>query len=133
LVVAGGDLVAAGEPAPGEPWRIGIRHPDRPDRVVAVLRARDLAVATSGHYERGEHIRDARTGLVATGLRSVTVIGPALALADAYATAAFAMGEPGLAWVARQAGFGAVWVTAADRLVWTPVADGLLDREPPVS
>jgi thiamine biosynthesis lipoprotein len=132
-VVAGGDLVAAGEPEPGEPWRIGIRHPDRADRVAGVLRVRDLAVATSGQYERGEHIVDGRTGRVATGLRSVTVVGPTLALADAYATAAFAMGEPGIAWVARHAGFGAVGITDMDRVIWTSLADELRDREAPVS
>jgi len=132
-LVAGGDLVAAGEPEPGEPWRIGIRHPDRTDRVAGVLRVRGMAVATSGHYERGDHIRDGRTGKVATGLRSVTVVGPTLALADAFATAVFAMGEPGIAWVARQAGFGAVGITEADRVISTPVANELLDRDAAVS
>jgi thiamine biosynthesis lipoprotein len=128
-VVAGGDLVAAGEPEPGRPWRIGIRHPDREDRVAAVLRVRDLAVATSGLYERGAHIRDPHTGLVPGGLRSLTVIGPTLAIADAYATAAFAMGEAGIAWVAGQSGFGGVGVTAAGRLVWTPLAHDILARD----
>ena len=59
-------------------------------------------------------------------LVSVTVVGPTLALADAYATAAFAMGEPGIAWVDRQPGFGALAITRDDRVVWTPVVDELL-------
>lgn len=92
-VVAGGDLVAAGEPEPGRPWRIGIRHPDDGTTVAAVLGVRDLAVATSGLYERGGHIRDPHTGAVPTGLRSLTVVGPTLAAADAFATAGFAMGR----------------------------------------
>jgi thiamine biosynthesis lipoprotein len=128
-VVAGGDLVAAGEPEPGRPWRIGIRHPDRVDRVAGVLRVRDLAVATSGLYERGDHIRDPHTGLVPDGMRSLTVVGPTLALADAYATAGFAMGERGIAWVGRQPGFGAMGITAADRVVWTPLVHDLLDLD----
>ncbi len=132
-VNAGGDLVALGEPSPGVPWRIGIRHPDHADRVAAVLGVRDLAVATSGLYERGGHIVDPRTGNVPSALRSVTVVGPSLALADAYATAVFVMGEAGLDWVARQPGFGGVAITAADRLVWTELADGLLDRAAPVA
>lgn len=127
-VVAGGDLVAVGEPAPGEPWRIGVRHPALEACVAAVLRVRDLAVATSGTYERGEHIVDGRTGEPARGLRSLTVVGPALALADAYATAGFAMGEPGIAWVARQPGYGALGITDDERIVWTPVVDDLLER-----
>ena len=132
-VNAGGDLLALGEPEPGAPWRIGIRHPDHADKVAAVLRVRDLAVATSGLYERGAHIVDPRTGTVPTGLRSVTVVGPTLALADAYATAAFAMGEPGLTWVDAQPGFGALAITSDDRLVWTAMIDALLDRHATVA
>jgi thiamine biosynthesis lipoprotein len=132
-VNAGGDLLAIGEATPGEPWRIGIRHPDDPGRVAAVLRIRDLAVATSGLYERGAHIVDPRTGGVPAGLRSMTVVGPTLALADAYATATFVMAEEGAAWVARQPGYAAIAITAADRLVWTELADGLLDRHATVA
>ncbi len=127
-VVAGGDLVALGEPEPGRPWRIGVRHPDREDRVAAVMLVRDLAVATSGLYERGEHIVDPHTGAVPRELRSLTVVGPTLALADAYATGAFAMGERGIAWVGRQPGFGALGITADDRVIWTDLVDALLDR-----
>jgi thiamine biosynthesis lipoprotein len=128
-VLAGGDLIAAGEPEPGRSWRIGIRHPDDPMAVAAVLRVRDLAVATSGLYERGDHIVDPHTGTVPRGLRSMTVVGPTLALADAYATAAFAMGESGLPWVARQPAFGALAITERDRVIWTPLVDTLLDTD----
>lgn len=128
-VIAGGDLVAAGEPEPGRPWRIGIRHPDDATAVAAVLSVRDLAVATSGLYERGGHIVNPHTGAVPRGLRSMTVVGPTLALADAYATAAFAMGEAGIAWVAGQPGFGALAITDRDRVVWTPLVDALLDTQ----
>ena len=124
-VVAGGDLVAVGEPEPGRPWRIGIRHPDDETKVAAVLRVRDLAVATSGLYERGAHIRDPHTREVPTGLRSITVVGPTLAIADAFATAGFAMGEAGIEWVGRQPGFGALGITASDRVRWTALVDGL--------
>ncbi len=83
------------------------------------------AVATSALYERGGHIRDPHTGRVPSGLRSLTVVGPSLAMADAFATAAFAMGEPGIAWVARQDGYGALGITEDDRVVWTPLAEEL--------
>lgn len=126
-VVAGGDLVALGEPEPGRAWRVGIRHPDDATQVAAVLLVRDLAVATSGLYERGVHIRDPHTGAAPTGLRSLTVVGPDLATADAFATAGFAMGEAGIAWVARQPGFGALGITDDGRTVWTPLVDGLVD------
>ncbi len=125
-VTAGGDLVAAGQPEPGRPWRIGIQHPGVPDRVAAVLGVSGRAVATSGLYERGGHIRDPHTGDVPTALRSMTVVGPSLAIADGFATAAFAMGERGVAWVAGQPGFGALAITSDDRVTWSAMIDGLL-------
>jgi FAD:protein FMN transferase len=127
-VVAGGDLVAFGEADAGRAWRVGVRHPDREDRVAAVLLVRDLAVATSGLYERGDHIVDPHTGAVPRGLCSLTVVGPTLAMADAYATGAFAMGERGIAWVGAQPGFGALGITAGDRVVWTDLVEDLLDH-----
>jgi thiamine biosynthesis lipoprotein len=122
----GGDVLARGEPEPGRPWRVGIRHPEQVDAVARVLAVRDLAVATSGAYERGDHIRDPRTGAAPTGLLSVTVVGPSLTWADVYATTAFAMGDAGPAWVATHAGYGALAITADRRLVWTPLVEPLL-------
>jgi FAD:protein FMN transferase len=92
LIDAGGDVVLRGT------WRAGIRHPFERDKLAAAITVSDCAVATSGAYERGPHILDPRTGRPATGLDSVTVIGPDLATADAYATAAFVAGDP--AWTA---------------------------------
>lgn len=98
---AGGDIRMRGRNADGRPWRVGVRHPWQADKLSWVLSLTDGAVATSGVYERGGHVRNPRTGTPATGLRSVTVVGPDLTLADAYATAALAMGEPGLTWLAK--------------------------------
>ena len=102
-VNAGGDIRARGVSGSGKPWRVGIRHPWEADKLSWVLAITDRAVATSGTYERGDHVFNPRTGGPARGLRSVTVVGPDLALADAYATAALAMGEPGIAWLAKLA------------------------------
>src|SRR6185369_4678692 len=33
----GGDVICAGEREPGQPWRVGIRHPDDPGQMVAVV------------------------------------------------------------------------------------------------
>lgn len=103
---AGGDIRARGLSRKGEPWRVGIRHPWEADKVSWVLSITDCAVATSGSYERGDHVFNPRTGSPARGLRSVTVVGPDLALADAYATAALAMGEAGLGWLAKMVAEG---------------------------
>jgi thiamine biosynthesis lipoprotein len=119
LINAGGDVIARGEASPGHRWRVGIRHPDQADKVAAVLAVRDGAVATSGTYERGDHIVDPRTGQQARGLRSLTVVGPRLGFVDAYATAAFVMGLPGLRWVATHPGHEALAITDDDRVIWT--------------
>jgi thiamine biosynthesis lipoprotein len=128
FIGAGGDVVTRGRPAGEQRWRVGIRHPELGDRVAAVLEAGDLAVATSGAYERGEHIVDPRTGRAPVGLLSMTVAGPSLTYADAFATAAFVMGEEGLAWVAGIDGYHALAITADRRMVWTPGMEMLLLR-----
>jgi thiamine biosynthesis lipoprotein len=112
---AGGDVLVR-----GGPWRIGIRHPRRRDRLAAVLALRDGAVATSGAYERGPHIRDPRTGRPPAGVVAVTVVGPDLGTADAYATSAFALGAAGPAWTARLAGYDAMTIVPGDRVRSTP-------------
>ena len=119
---AGGDVVLRGRPERGRRWRVGIQHPRQPHKVAAVLEIQDGAAATSGTYERGSHIWQPSAGRPADEMLSLTVVGPSLTYADAYATAAFAMGQEGPAWVARQPGYGAFAVTCGDMAVWTPVA-----------
>jgi len=114
-VNGGGDVQTAGESAPGRPWRIGIVDPFDRTRVLSVVTGRDVAVATSGGAERGPHIVDPRTGAPAAGLASVTMIGPSLTRADAYATAAFAMGPQARPWADQRPGYQAVIVTLDGR------------------
>jgi thiamine biosynthesis lipoprotein len=92
-VNGGGDVQCVGARPDAASWRIGISSPVRPGALALVVTGRDFAVATSGIAERGAHIIDPVAGRAATGLASVTVVGPSLTLADAYATAAFAMGS----------------------------------------
>jgi thiamine biosynthesis lipoprotein len=102
FINAGGDVITAGRPGPGEEWRVGIQHPWERDKVAIVLAVRDVGVATSGRYERGDHIIDPRTGAPVTGLMSATVVADDLALADGYATAALVLGDEGPAWLAER-------------------------------
>ncbi len=112
FVNAGGDVVTRGRPAGAGGWRVGIQHPWERDRVAAVLLVNDAAVATSGRYERGDHVLDPRTGLPATGLASVTVVGPDLGVADAYATAAVVLGpDEGMRWLATRVGYESMGIT----------------------
>jgi thiamine biosynthesis lipoprotein len=114
LIDAGGDVALR-----GGPWRVGIRHPLLRGRLAAVLALHDAAVATSGAYERGPHVVDPRTGRPATGALSVTVVGPDLATADAYATAAFAMGEDGPEWTATLGDYDAMTILPGERVLAT--------------
>jgi FAD:protein FMN transferase len=112
-VNGGGDIQAAGEAAPGQPWRVGISDPLDRTRILTVVTGRDFAVATSGTAERGAHIIDPVTAAPAADLASMTVVGGELTRVDAYATAAFAMGAHGLPWIEGRPGYEAIAVGRA--------------------
>jgi FAD:protein FMN transferase len=103
----------------GPGWRVGIQHPLVRDAVARVVEAGDVAIATSGAYARGEHVIDPHTGRPPEGVLSVTVVGPCLGTADAYATAAFAMGRTGPAWTAHLDGYEAMTILADDTVLTT--------------
>jgi thiamine biosynthesis lipoprotein len=115
-VNAGGDAVVRG----GVPWRVGIQHPIEREQLAAVIEVRDAAIATSGAYERGIHIINPHNKRPAEGLLSVTVLGPDLGFADAYATAAFAMGRAAPQWLATVEGYEAMAILQDERVVCTP-------------
>lgn len=119
---AGGDIVARGRPDDG-PWRIGLQHPWERDKLAAVVGVVDRAVATSGIYERGDHVIDPLTGVPARGLTAVTIIGADLTFVDAYATAVLVLGRPGLEWIAGLDGFEALAVTDDRDVIVTPGFD----------
>lgn len=98
LVNAGGDLYAMGSSEDGDPWEVGVRSPDHPDRLATTLRVTDRAIATSGDYEqyfmydgrRYHHLLDPVTGEPRrTPGRSVTVAADRCIDADAAGTAVF--------------------------------------------
>jgi thiamine biosynthesis lipoprotein len=109
---AGGDIRLRGDALPERRWRVGIQHPGRRDAVAAIVDGDDLADATSGAYARGEHVVDPHTGRPPVGVLSVTIVGPDLTTADAYATAAFAMGEAGPEWTRTLAPYEAFTILA---------------------
>jgi thiamine biosynthesis lipoprotein len=116
---AGGDVVTRGRPEPLRSWAIGIQHPIRRDAIAATVTGTDLAVATSGRYERGDHVIDPRTGNPATRLLSVTVVGRDLGRADAYATAAMVLGDDAIAWLATRPGIEAMTITPDHHVIRT--------------
>lgn len=105
VVNASGDLSAWGLRPDGQPWKIGIADPERPEQILLWLPVDQASVATSGNYEqyfelngiRHSHNIDPRTGRPAQWIKSVTVVSPSAELSDALATAVTIMGiEVGL-------------------------------------
>lgn len=102
LVNIGGDLLARGRKASGEPWRIGIEVPRDGEQVAQhALPLEDMSLATSGDYrnyfeedgKRYSHTIDPRTGRpVQHRLASVSVFHQENTVADALATAFMVMG-----------------------------------------
>jgi thiamine biosynthesis lipoprotein len=92
LTLRGGNLSNDGVV---EPWKIGVVNPENTQEVLRIFEIFDGAIATSGTYERGAHITDPFSGLIAIGARSATVIGPDGGLADAMATALMVTGDAG--------------------------------------
>lgn len=97
-VNAAGDLSLRGGFSPEQPWSIGVVNPDNRLEVLQTFEIESGAIATSGTYERGSHIKDPRTGMIAIGAKSATVIGPNGAIADALATALMVDGRDGAVW-----------------------------------
>lgn len=99
-IEAGGDIQCRGHNEKGKRWRVGIRNPFAADEIVKVLVPGDAGVATSGAYVRGQHIYDPHAGSAPVeDVASITVIGPDIYEADRFATAAFAMGRGGIAFI----------------------------------
>jgi FAD:protein FMN transferase len=118
---AAGDMRLRGRAVPELCWRVGIQHPLELDKVAKVIETMELAVATSGEYARGTHVFDPHTHLPPTGILSVSIAGPELATADAFATAAFAMGaERAMHWTARLQGYEAMTILSDGRVLSTP-------------
>lgn len=119
-VTAGGDVQTSGLNSDGKPWSVGIRDPRDAQKIVKTIYLSGNAMATSGTYERGNHIVNPKTGKPPAGIVSLSVIGPDIIEADALATAAFAMGSPGLNWIAEHTDLAAFMITDSFEAVMTP-------------
>lgn len=130
----GGDIQTSGRPEPGALWTVAIADPFNAGGVLTTLPIPvNGAIATSGTAERGEHMwramgscAEGSAGIAAgtsaatddVAVVSVTVIGPHLTWADAFATTAFAMGPAGLTWLARYPAYQG-WAVRSDGVVLT--------------
>jgi thiamine biosynthesis lipoprotein len=86
IINAAGDIASFGGPTANRRFRVGIANPANPRSLACIVESPG-AVATSGSYERGQHLFDPRQGLFSTRVASGTVVGPELGMADALATA----------------------------------------------
>ncbi len=110
IIDAGGDMYCLGKNIKGRPWQIGIKHPKNKNEILDVLSLTDMAVATSGNYERFfkvkgkqySHIIHPQTGFPVSSIVSVTIIAPSCLMADGIATAVTVLDKKkGLALIAR--------------------------------
>lgn len=100
VVNAAGDLATWGTQPDGKPWTVGIANPYVRFQPFSYLEIGDMAIATSGNYEKYalingkkySHTIDPRTGLPVGGIKSVTILCPSAELADALATPVMVMG-----------------------------------------
>jgi len=99
IIEAGGDIQTKGLNNEEDKWAIGIKNPFNPKEIVKIVYLSGEGIATSGTYERGNHIYNPKSDnpdRVDSDILSLTVIGPNVYEADRFATAAFAMGSSGI-------------------------------------
>ncbi|MEN9628590.1 MAG: hypothetical protein RJA10_1817 [Pseudomonadota bacterium] len=139
LVNLGGDVRALGPQPGGEPWRVGVRHPQRPGGLLATVALHQGALASSGDYERcivvdgvrHGHILDPRTGWPVQGLAAVSVAAPLAVVAGSATTIAMLMGPDGPAWLA-QSGLPHLWVAVDGRSGGPLLNDAAADTRDPI-
>jgi thiamine biosynthesis lipoprotein len=98
LINGGGDVVAMSDPA-ARPWRVGIRDPRQPARLLGTLELRRGFVASSGDYERCvvrngrryHHVIDPKTGYPTLGPHGVTLVGEDLPSLNGLGAAAMVL------------------------------------------
>ena len=133
----GGNVYTHGTKPDGSFWNVSVRDPRDTTASAAILQLSNQFAVTSGGYQRYftaadgtvyQHIIDPATGTPAVSdLLSVTIVGKSGAMADAYSTALYVMGESGAVsfWRAHHNEFDMVLITADNRILYTP---GLLSR-----
>ncbi len=125
FVNAAGDLTTWGQQEDGKPWTIGVADPNQKQKIFSSLNITDVAVATSGNYEkfviidgkRYSHTIDPKTGFPVSGIKSVTIITKNAELADALATPVMVMGiKAGLNLINQMNGVGCIIIDDLNKL-----------------
>jgi len=125
LVNGGGDVAATGG-SRARPWRIGVRDPRAPGRLLGVLRIERGLVVSSGDYARAfvregrryHHILDPRSGYPATGPHGVTLFGERLEAVNGLGVAIMVSGRAqGERWLTRDDAVEGL-IVDADGALW---------------
>jgi thiamine biosynthesis lipoprotein len=136
LVSVAGDIRAYGLKPDGMPWMIGIRDP-RPrsatDNILAALPIKDMAISTSGDYQRFfemegtryHHILQPWNGMPARGCQSVSVISDRSLVSDSLSTAVFILGVDKGMKLLDQLGYNGVIVDSSGKL---HISEGIKDE-----
>lgn len=138
LVSVAGDIKTFGRKPDGKPWKVGIRNP-RPrgsdDDIMVTIELTDMAISTSGDYERSfisdgkryHHLLDPKTGYPAGGCQSVSVITEEGAFTDSFSTGVFILGpEKGIK-VLEEMGFDGIIVDSQGKIHTTPNIRGKIE------
>lgn len=125
IVNASGDLSTWGSQPNGNAWTVGIADPNAQHNIFSSLKISNIAVATSGNYEKFvvingkkySHTIDPKTGLPVSGIKSVTILSPNAELADAMATPIMVMGvKVGLNLINQMQGIACIIVDDANKI-----------------
>jgi FAD:protein FMN transferase len=136
LLNGGGDVVARSD---GAPWRVGVRDPRAPERLLGALEVANGIVASSGDYERYfergarryHHVLDPRTGYPADGARGVTLVAERLEAVNGMGVAIMVLGkEEGVRLVEATPGLEAL-IVGRDGALW--LSPGLRGRPRPLT
>jgi FAD:protein FMN transferase len=128
IVNAAGDLIAWGTQPNGKSWTAGIADPNASSKAFSQLNVSNLAIATSGNYEkfalingkRYSHTIDPKSGLPVTGIKSVTIVSPIAELSDAMATPVMVMGiKAGLNLINQVKGLSCIVIDDNDKLYYS--------------
>jgi thiamine biosynthesis lipoprotein len=144
IVSVAGDIKTFGVRPDGKPWKIGIRNPDAGDMdddVMATVELSNMAISTSGDYERYfmldgvryHHLLSPKTGLPSRECRSVTIITREVALTDAFSTAVFILGHEKGMKVLEERGFEGLIVDGQNNIHTTKGIRGKIEFKSRVS
>lgn len=118
IVNAAGDIASFGYPSADKKFQVGITNPLAPSEITAIA-VLDGCIATSGSYQRGQHLVDPHSGMYCTRVASASVMGPDLGLADALATALAIAGNDLLEVIDELSEFEAFTVSFNQERRWT--------------